>query len=393
MTRRTYDSQGNRPGTLYDFNGTRASCEGVSMMGYPSQEVEDGLPDYYRNLGIGTTKSGIGLVKSTVFKPLFRGVLQDTLLRPDLDEINLASSDLVLGADKRLYETRRGLIDCLAPVVPKGKPGQVYVNEVDWDSFPPMSQLAYLFDEFFSKYDREVLMIVGKRRDGNGWLFHVPKQTGSAGLVEWSASDGEMAWFSRIARWIGTIHIHPGAWCTPSTTDINDWAEPEKTGLHMIFGRNQDFTINGSIAGRTFELDSGTLNDITREIVQWTTSGRRPLDELLLVPTPIVISSKKWSKFGSRPIGAGFEQSNSTNKPLASHTGETSSFVTWMFNQGGMFKVSPEDLGSMKIVPHEGSYYLVTKAKWLEIQSWANNLVDIPVAKNLSIYPVKGGKA
>ncbi len=392
---RTYDPQGNREGTLYDANGNRTCCDLMGMPGYPPQETQadlvyhPGLPAYYQGKGNGATQIGF----SKPLKQVFRGQLQEPLVREDLDEIELDSSELVIGADKRLYEPRRGLIDCITPVVVKGTPGHVYVDTIDWDSFPPMGQLAHLFDEFFSKYDREVLMIVGKLRNGSGWLFHVPKQTGSAGLVEWAATDGEMEWFSGLAKWIGTIHVHPGAWCTPSKTDVDDWAEPEKTGLHLIFGRNADYTINGAIAGRTFELEAGSLKGLARIHVEWTTSGRRPLNELLLKPNSIRVhglGGKKWNKFGNHKQYQ--SQMPIKGTPHNADNGEQTDFVEWMFNQGGMLKVRPEQLCSMKIVPHNGSYYLVTQAKWLEVQEWANNLVDIPEAKNLTIYPVKGGR-
>jgi len=234
-------------------------------------------------------------------------------------------------------------------------------------------------------------MIVGKKRDGSGWLYHIPRQEGSLGLVTWTAPDGEMDWFSRLARWVGTIHIHPGSGCTPSTTDIDDWAEPEKSGLHVIFGRDQSFTVNGAIAGRTFELDEGSLVKVTRTAVEWTTSGRRPLNELLLQPKPVrvVHDSKGWTHFGNRKQ----YQSHMPIRGTRHEEDDSRDFVTWMFDQGGMLKIGQEQLGSMRVVFHQGSYYMVTLAKWLEVQEWAKDLVDIPSAKRLSIYPVKGGRA
>lgn len=385
---------------IYDANGNRADGHtGLTCVpGYPSRDTQADiwngtLPSHHRKKGNGATHIGF----QSVHKPVFRGQLQVAMEREELDEIVLDGSGLVIGVDKRLYEPRRGLIDCLAPVTATGKSGSVYVNQVNWDSFPPLDQLAFLFDEFFSKYDREVLMIVGEKRDGSGWLFHVPKQEGSTGLVTWTASDGEMEWFSGLARWVGTIHVHPGNSCIPSSTDIDDWAEPEKSGLHVIFGRNGDYTINGAIAGKTFELNSGTLKDYVRTLVEWTTSGRRPLNELLLQPKPVKVlwpdkkheQSKKdrWTHFGNQ---------NQIHMPKHSTSdGDESNFVTWMLERGGVstIKIEQSQLGSMRVVFHKGSYYMMTLTAWLDMKSWGEELVDtMPPVKRLSIYPVKGGK-
>lgn len=353
---------------------------------FPNHYQED---EPYGRSGFPREVTKIGFRSTTMYKPAFRGQLQQALERSELDEIDLDGLGLVIGVDKRLYEPRQGLIDCLAPVVAKGDPGRVYVNEIDWNSFPPRGELAYLFDEFFSKYNREVLMIVGQRRDGQGWLYHIPRQEGSMALVTWSATNGEMDWFSRQARWIGTIHIHPGSSCTPSTTDIDDWAEPEKTGLHVIFGRNGDYTINGAIAGRTFELNKGTLKDYARTVVEWTTSGRRPLNKLLLrsKPVKVVCSRKDWTHLGNK---------NPKHMPIQRTPHESANkedFVSWMFNQGGMLKIGQEQLGSMRIVFYRDSYYIVTLPQWLNVQARAKGLIeDLPKAKRLSIYPVKGGR-
>lgn len=352
------------------------------VAGYPSEATQaddwdDCLPYHYQER--------VGFQSVGTFKQTFHGHLQEALSRDKLDEMTLDGSGLVIGVDKRLYEPRQGLIDCMAPAVVKGEPGSVYVSEVDWDSFPPLEELASLFDQFFSKYTREVLMIVGKKRDGSGWLYHIPKQEGSLGLVTWKSTDGEMDWFSRQARWIGTIHIHPGNDCTPSTTDIDDWAEPEKSGLHVIFGRDQDFTVNGAIAGRTFELNSGSLKGVKRDSVLWTTSGRRPLGELLLQPKPVKVFSYKK---GRTLLGKKEQKRVSVSETPADKSDD---FVTWVFSQGGMLKIGQGQLGSMRIVFHQGSYYLVTLSRWIELQEWAKNLVDIPKAKRLAIYPVKGG--
>lgn len=375
---RKYDSNGNRPGTRR-YNG-RILTGGTNLTrlaGCP-------LPDHYR--GTGPTRIGFG--RGIHGTPSVSGILQIPLQRHDLDECTLEKSGLVLGKNKRLYESRRGLIDCMAEVKATGTAGQVYVDKVDWKSFPPMGELAFLFDKFFSKFDREVLMIVGWKRDGTGWMYHVPRQEGSSGLVTWSSTESEMAWFSKHSKWIGTLHVHPGTDCTPSQTDVDDWAEPCKSGLHVIFGRQQGYTINGSIAARTFQVESGTLSTTKRIPVGWTTSGRRPLMEILLQPPPVKIFQR------NRLHGSDRYRSPGSVVKYVPTTSSHSDFVDWVLAQTGILRVEKDQIESLRLVSHNGSYYLVTLDKWSEVQKEfkPRNEGTLPVARRLSIYTVRGDK-
>ncbi|KKK83393.1 hypothetical protein LCGC14_2793830, partial [marine sediment metagenome] len=193
------------------------------------------MRDVWRNGRIvGTTESypdndepfGFGVVTSK-----YKGVGQSLLEVSDLKKVDLSSTSLVLGKDKRVYEERHGLIECLAPARTVGDDPSVYVSDVNWASFPPAGELAWLFHNFFSQYeDREVVMLMGRRRDGNGHSYHVPEQVGTCGGVKWDADNEEMGEFQDRADWIGTIHSHPGSCCGASQTDIDDWANPEKSG-------------------------------------------------------------------------------------------------------------------------------------------------------------------
>lgn len=197
---------------------------------------------------------------------------------------------LYVGGDLRIYRDLMGIINARVPVAPKNDKPNIYIESINWDMFPPMQQLAFLFDNFFNKYDREVLMIYGKTRASEGWTFMVVDQVGTPAHVKWNDESG-MEEFSRLARWVGTIHVHPGSDCSASGVDLDDWEKPEKSGLHIIFGRKGDYKVYGALAGCVWLLLEGNHNDLDREEVAWHTSGNRDLDTLLKVPPPVKVNT------------------------------------------------------------------------------------------------------
>jgi proteasome lid subunit RPN8/RPN11 len=196
--------------------------------------------------------------------------------------------EVMLGKDLRLYRRTKGLMQIICPVDPE-EDLVLYHDQTLWDEYPGSEYLADLFDKFLSKYKREVMVVVGKRynpRKGQSpWLFMVPKQVGTLGSIEWEDPDG-MDWFLEKARFLGTIHIHPGDSCDPSGTDIGHFEEKVNSGLHVIFARTGQFKMFGSANGYVIKVTQGTIEGIERKECTLVTSCNRPLKKLLLVPPP-----------------------------------------------------------------------------------------------------------
>jgi hypothetical protein len=307
------------------------------------------------------------------------GKSQDLLGLDDLNTVNLSTTRLVMGDDRRVYEHRFGLIECLAPAKLDEDESNVYVDKIDWPNFPPMSELAWLFDVFFSKYNREVLMLVGRNRDLTGWTYHVPPQTGTPGGVTWKDTTEEMGKFQEKARWIGTIHIHPGEPCSPSQTDIDDWAEPEKSGLHLVFGRDGSYTINGAIAGKVFQLLDGSIGDIERVAVVFSRSGNRSLEELLKIPEP------------TKKLKTKSKRTRLTTKTTVAQTivdiADTvdSDYVEDSLDILGALKICPEHLKNLRLVYYRNHWYIMTSSQYAGLESWCKDICPTPQAKNLCI--------
>ncbi|KKM27664.1 hypothetical protein LCGC14_1572510, partial [marine sediment metagenome] len=245
-----------------------------------------------------------------------------------------------------------------------------------------------LFDVFFGKYDREVLMLVGRKRDHSGWLYHIPKQIGSPGFVRWSADDEEMGIFSDKAQWIGTIHIHPGADCTPSQTDIDDWAEPEKSGLHLIFGRGGSYGIYGSIAGQTFRVYKSELGRTTRAKAYYTTSQGRSLAVLLTKPKPKPKPKPK-SVFKSWPLVTS-RSTVGTGTETETEMGTGKSYVERNLHAMRVSPISHDELQSLRMVSHGGQYYILTELQYECLGELCVDVCPLPTAGNLVIRSSPG---
>jgi proteasome lid subunit RPN8/RPN11 len=307
----------------------------------------------------------------------------------DLEVVDPTKSNWVMGQDGRVYGPKLGLIECLAPLPEPEEDGLVYVHKVDWDSFPPFEELAFLFDAFFAAYeDREVVMLVGRKRDGTGWRYHVPEQKGSSGSVSWVADDDEMGEFLGDAKWVGTIHIHPGLNAWPSGTDIDDWAEPEKSGLHLIFGQDGRYTVCGAISGKTFRLMQGEVAKVDRHEVEWTTSQDRPLEDILHKGT--VSSTTKETRrvpvvtreMDTEAFGEGIEPT------------ENDAQFVWTALEDISCKhgMDEDEMTHLLIVRHEGLTWILTQDEYLDLVDWCRDLCNPPPASRLRIKPKKGGK-
>lgn len=200
---------------------------------------------------------------------------------------------LMVGPDQRLYRRANGLIEliCQADPVEDTEPG-VWLGKVKWEEYPPIKYLASLYDKFLSKYDREVMFVVGKRyrptKNGDKWFCMVPWQEGTKASIHWEDKEG-MDWFLQRARFLGTVHIHPGDSASPSMVDIENWEKRDQSGLHLIFGRGGEFTAHGSVAGHVVSLGTSSVNGTKREDAPLYTSLNRKLKKLLRKPKPVKI--------------------------------------------------------------------------------------------------------
>jgi len=218
------------------------------------------------------------------------GQLQEYKGAEEFRQASFAEGEKVyLGPGPGLYREWNGVAKAMVPVQAPPEVLMVYVEDIDWSLVPPKEELCYLYHAFFKKYDREVLIVVGKSRSQDEHFYFVPKQVGTSGGVEWKA-DEDMDEFQRVATWVGTIHVHPGGMSAEaSRVDVDEWAEPQKSGLHIIFGRDETFNVYLAVAGRTILVLESTVMGVsscpTPQVVLWTSRGK-PLEELLLKPRP-----------------------------------------------------------------------------------------------------------
>lgn len=283
-----------------------------------------------------------------------------------------------IGKDLRLYRKTKGLMAIVAPCEPvkDSKPG-VWLEGVEWGEFPPMGQIKYLNRIFLSKYQKEVLVLVGRRWDETGWFFMVPKQRGDAYAISWDDKEGSQ-WFLKHGRYIGSVHIHPGSNASPSTVDTTWWATREASGLHMIIGRTGNYTITGSCAGHVIQLAEGNLEEggdqtVPEEKGFLCTSLNRAMSELLLEPLPVVTPCY-------RQLALQHSRLPSRSLPELKGTVQED----WSYrvvcdviaNEGGLF-FAPQELDGMRVITlANGMCAIVTAAQWLQI---AHDLLDFQV--------------
>ncbi len=291
--------------------------------------------------------------------------------------------DVLIGEDLRVYRRTLGLVESIAPCEPRADTEpNVFLDKINWEDFPPLGELAFLFDTFFSTYEREVMMLVGRKRDRSGWAYLVNNQEGNVGGVWWDDEAG-IEQLAAKARFVGTLHVHPGNACEASCTDISDWKNPEKSGLHLIFGRNGDYKIYAAIGGEVFRVREGNFSGVERIAVEYETSEDKPLDELLAV--------RKWQSTKGRTFfghGYGFFEdddelgmlpsvrrgvrvpwsSRKTVKPIPM----TDKASRIMKHAGEALVIPLKDADNMRIIEHDGKLFIMSADgfdsanKWLE---------------------------
>jgi hypothetical protein len=272
---------------------------------------------------------------------------------------------MFIGKDLRLYRRTNGLMSLIAPADPvkDSKPG-LWIDKVEWGDFPPLGQVKDLQERFFSKFDREVMVLIGKKWDDSGWFFMVPRQVGTACSIEWADKEG-VQWFLRFGRYIGTIHVHPGGDATPSSVDRAWWAEREASGLHMVLGRTGRYTMSGSCAGYTVELLDGTLDEAPTVIpATLYTSMNRPVKELLLVPPPPQKTVWRGHTQGRQRFNFRKYNQERHGKDAGGRGNEYREVITRV---GGML-VHPRDIEDMRVlILPDGTHTIVTAHQWMRI--------------------------
>ena len=185
---------------------------------------------------------------------------------------------------------------------------------------PPIEQMLTLYEGFFSKYDREVMVFWGwDRTKPDRPLFMIPKQTGTSGSVEWDDKRAMAAFVQRV-EYAGTIHVHPGMSNTPSWTDYGNWKKDG--GLHFIWARNRTLNVTASDCRhyQTWDIPipEGTKSEPVKYFLS-PSADKGSLDSLLGVPnqkeTRIVHGSAPMPVQSSGVVGRQVERGALFSKP------------------------------------------------------------------------------
>lgn len=195
---------------------------------------------------------------------------------------------LYIGRDNRVYRRTKGSLvaDVPAELLGEAPTSLLYTDQIDRSLCPPLGQIRHLFDTFMGHYSREILVWIGRdRKDKAQWHYMVPKQEGTSGSVEYDDPDGTTA--ARLAakaKWVGSIHTHPGNSAYPSSVDTDNWRKGDCTGFHFIVARDHSYYLCAVIGGVTWTIENGTLPEAIP--CDFEVAGDLPLDQVLLEPKP-----------------------------------------------------------------------------------------------------------
>lgn len=204
---------------------------------------------------------------------------------------------LCILSDLRVYRRTKGRIVASVPVAPRTSSASGLLHDRDESDLPPLDQIRAMADWMLT-YGRETLVWIGKdRKEPNTWHFMVPDQVGTGASVDYDDPDGSTAaTLAAKARWIGSIHSHPGNSSSPSGVDIDNWRKGDCSGFHYIVARDYSYTLCAVVGGCTWTLRTGQLPDEAAD-VGYDTAGGKPLDEILREPkytTPTYSYGKHW---------------------------------------------------------------------------------------------------
>lgn len=221
------------------------------------------------------------------------------VLSPEDSALRLQMMGWRVGEDGRLWEETKGAVRLLTPVQPSHD-GEPVFQSIDETKLPYIEHLRFLYDSFFSKYQREVWVWFAQNRVAPfDFRWFVPLQEGTMGSVSNKDADSLAASFIKDYRFVGTIHTHPGNSCQPSHTDLTTWSKPEFSGLHFILARDRTYTLNAAVRGKTWTFQEARLPEGSQEVVLEVQDGKT-LEEALTEPQTYryVSSCQPSGKFG-----------------------------------------------------------------------------------------------
>jgi hypothetical protein len=207
------------------------------------------------------------------------------------------------------------------------------------------------------------MVLIGRRWDESGWFYMIPKQTGGTSSIKWEDKEGT-AWFLKYGYFVGSIHVHPGDSTSPSDVDIRGWRDESASGLHMIIGRTNEYTVTAAIGGEVVIVAEGELPKEEEESFLCTSMGR-PLEELLLdVPKAKPYKVRNDAKFGEgltvfHPQMV-YEVDNDEARTVAAQ-------YAAFGNVGGLF-LAPSEFDGLRVVElADGCLVLVTAKQWVKV--------------------------
>lgn len=207
----------------------------------------------------------------------------------------------LVGTDGRLYRKTEGLVTAVVPIVPAGDPASVY-ESIDRSVLPPLAMLKWLYDSFMGKYDHETMVVFGKKRDADEWVFVVPKQKCDTASVEMDDDDECITCMIEDGyRYVGTVHTHPSDSSSPSGVDTNNWKKPEFSGLHYILGRQGSYHLCAVVGGVTWVVEKGTTGAEALE-GHVTTYCDKTFEELITKRQPTFTKSEHWGRNWDRRL-------------------------------------------------------------------------------------------
>lgn len=220
--------------------------------------------------------------------------------------VRVGDAEYVVGEDLRLYREFEGIGGVKGWECASG--GKSFFTYPD--KLPPLGAMLTIFEHFFKKYDREVMMFWGwDRKSPDEPVFMVPKQVGTAGSVDWDDEAAMKAFVTR-AQYCGTIHVHPGASNAPSFTDYGNWKKDG--GLHFIWGRDGSLNVTASDCRHycTWKIDIPEKTAYQKQVKYMLSpsADKDGLRSLLLVPAkpePVVYVRDGGGKFAGHGKSAG----------------------------------------------------------------------------------------
>ena len=273
-----------------------------------------------------------------------------------------------LGVDGRAYMQTFAPIAGRIPFKSKKPPThRLFIEELALDDLPPLEDLFSVWDKIIRRANHEVALLFGKLRDGSGrFLFYLPRQNVAGGGVKWRWTDEEAEDFMAKTRFLGTVHSHPGGGHpSPSSTDVGDWEEPDKSGFHLIVGAaSGGFSVNVAQEGHVItRLAIGSLNT---DQVRAASTEAPPT--LLGKPAGVPIKDlfEKWTPRGQVKLAGkeGLILVGSGSRKVASKLTAAKEYVTlqegdslevWAGEQGRIILVSDASKG---VAPEEAEEFV-----------------------------------